>query len=320
MAGKRPLSPRQDRRHPRRRHQRVRRTHGRFRPGAVRDSRGLRGQRRRDPSRRSRRQTGGSAMSASPDPEPQFSPGQPVWLRGSGRRGTVESGASTDTRSSTTSSLEAISRRRTRSGTSQPKTTTTRCSAAAPWDLLDSDRVPSGADDAQAAATSRAEPLLVPGFPNRPTAVSVQARPQAAPIPLRSNVHRRRGRAGKDDRGRHRHAGTGARVGLRRVLVVCPPALSRKWRAEMPERFDLEFEILDAPVRREIVADPDLSHAPVRAIASLGLLRAPTSSSPSQRVKRASTSSSSTSRTHAEPRDRVSPTGRAALRPSPITC
>jgi SNF2 family DNA or RNA helicase len=64
-----------------------------------------------------------------------------------------------------------------------------------------------------------------------------------------------------------------ARVALRRVLVVCPPALRRKWKTEMSERFDQEFEILDRSRSLAIVADPDVAHAPVRAIASLALLR-----------------------------------------------
>src|SRR3954467_9896093 len=50
-----------------------------------------------------------------------------------------------------------------------------------------------------------------------------------------------------------------ARVGLRRVLVVCPPALRRKWRAELCERFDQEFEILDGARAQAIVGDPDFA-------------------------------------------------------------
>jgi SNF2 family DNA or RNA helicase len=66
-----------------------------------------------------------------------------------------------------------------------------------------------------------------------------------------------------------------ARIALRRVLVVCPPALRRKWRAELLERFDQEFEILDRARSLEVVGDPDLLHAPVKAIGSLSLLRSP---------------------------------------------
>src|SRR5438067_5175582 len=38
-----------------------------------------------------------------------------------------------------------------------------------------------------------------------------------------------------------------ARMSLRRVLVVCPPAPTRKWQSELFERFDQEFEILSGP-------------------------------------------------------------------------
>jgi superfamily II DNA or RNA helicase len=65
-----------------------------------------------------------------------------------------------------------------------------------------------------------------------------------------------------------------ARIGLRRVLVVCPPALTRKWRNEMLERFDLEFEVADGRRAFELVSDPDTMHSPVRAIASLNAMRA----------------------------------------------
>ena len=66
-----------------------------------------------------------------------------------------------------------------------------------------------------------------------------------------------------------------ARVSLRRVLVVCPPALCEKWRTEMLERFDQEFEILDTPRALAIIADPDYANAPVKAIGSLSRLRNP---------------------------------------------
>lgn len=65
-----------------------------------------------------------------------------------------------------------------------------------------------------------------------------------------------------------------ARVALRRVLVVCPPALTRKWRGEMRERFDLEFEIVRGERAYELVADASAAHGPVRAIASLNAMRA----------------------------------------------
>jgi len=65
-----------------------------------------------------------------------------------------------------------------------------------------------------------------------------------------------------------------ARIVLKRILVICPPALTRKWRGEMRERFDLEFDILNRAGALEIVRDPDVVHQPVRAIGSLHLLRA----------------------------------------------
>ena len=64
-----------------------------------------------------------------------------------------------------------------------------------------------------------------------------------------------------------------ARMALRRVLVVCPPALTRKWQSELFERFDQDFEILNTPRALEIVGDADLAHVPVKAIGSLSLLR-----------------------------------------------
>ena len=64
-----------------------------------------------------------------------------------------------------------------------------------------------------------------------------------------------------------------ARTALRRVLVVCPPALTRKWQSELFERFDQEFEIVNSQRASEIVGDPDLAHVPVKAIGSLSLLR-----------------------------------------------
>jgi SNF2 family DNA or RNA helicase len=65
-----------------------------------------------------------------------------------------------------------------------------------------------------------------------------------------------------------------ARSPLRRVLVVCPSSLQRKWRLELEERFAWELEILDGERFRESIEDssrdPD---APLRAIGSMHLLR-----------------------------------------------
>lgn len=60
---------------------------------------------------------------------------------------------------------------------------------------------------------------------------------------------------------------------MRRVLVCCPPALRRKWRAEMLERFDEEFEILTSARAREEFATPERAGSPLKAVASLHLLR-----------------------------------------------
>src|SRR5262249_1362838 len=64
-----------------------------------------------------------------------------------------------------------------------------------------------------------------------------------------------------------------ARVGMRRVLVVCPPALCRKWKTELVERFDQDFEILDRRRLVDLMSAADLAHAPVKGIASLALIR-----------------------------------------------
>lgn len=65
-----------------------------------------------------------------------------------------------------------------------------------------------------------------------------------------------------------------ARSPLRRVLVTCPSALLGKWRSELRERFEWDFEILDGTRFRELIdevaAYPD---QPFRAIGSLELLR-----------------------------------------------
>jgi len=63
----------------------------------------------------------------------------------------------------------------------------------------------------------------------------------------------------------------------RTILVLCPPALRHKWRAEMLEKFGLAFEIIDADKirelrrRRGINADP-FRHFP-RAIISFDWLK-----------------------------------------------
>lgn len=66
-----------------------------------------------------------------------------------------------------------------------------------------------------------------------------------------------------------------ARMQLNRVLVVCPSSLMNKWRSELRERFDLDFEIYDGPsLRKELDELGRLGEAtPFRGIASLELLR-----------------------------------------------
>ena len=64
-----------------------------------------------------------------------------------------------------------------------------------------------------------------------------------------------------------------ARQSMRRILVCCPPALSRKWQAEMRERFDQDFEILKRDRLLELASDSDFTAVPFRGIASLSLLR-----------------------------------------------
>ncbi len=66
-----------------------------------------------------------------------------------------------------------------------------------------------------------------------------------------------------------------ARMQLNRVLVVCPSALMNKWRSELRERFDLDFEIYDGPSLRNEINELNRlgDSAPLRGIASLELLR-----------------------------------------------
>jgi ATP-dependent helicase HepA len=62
---------------------------------------------------------------------------------------------------------------------------------------------------------------------------------------------------------------------LENILVVCPSGLTDKWRSELSERFDIEFEILTGPRFREAVermGQPVPAEA-LRAIGSLELLR-----------------------------------------------
>jgi ATP-dependent helicase HepA len=65
-----------------------------------------------------------------------------------------------------------------------------------------------------------------------------------------------------------------ARATLDHILVVCPSALTTKWKRELGERFQLDFEVLDGPSFRERVREIALQPMePVRAIGSIELLR-----------------------------------------------
>jgi len=64
------------------------------------------------------------------------------------------------------------------------------------------------------------------------------------------------------------------RAAVEDVLVLCPSALLSKWKTELDQRFEFDFEILDGPAFRSRVAPgPDEPRRPLRAISSLELLR-----------------------------------------------
>lgn len=66
-----------------------------------------------------------------------------------------------------------------------------------------------------------------------------------------------------------------ARIGLERVLIVCPSSLKQKWQDEMKSRFDEDFVIWDMQsVNRFLDQNQHLSgQLPFRAIISLELIR-----------------------------------------------
>jgi superfamily II DNA or RNA helicase len=65
-----------------------------------------------------------------------------------------------------------------------------------------------------------------------------------------------------------------ARARLEHVLVACPSSLMTKWREELLERFDLDFEVVGGPRLREVVADIAREGGePHRVIGSLELMR-----------------------------------------------
>ena len=66
---------------------------------------------------------------------------------------------------------------------------------------------------------------------------------------------------------------------VRRILVVCPASLTRKWAEEMEGRFGLEFQVLDAEALKELRRTHGLEANPFsvypRTIVSLQWLRTP---------------------------------------------
>lgn len=66
-----------------------------------------------------------------------------------------------------------------------------------------------------------------------------------------------------------------ARIGLERVLIVCPSSLKQKWQDEMKSRFDEDFMILNMDGIRRFLHENDMvgNTAPLRAIVSLELIR-----------------------------------------------
>ena len=65
-----------------------------------------------------------------------------------------------------------------------------------------------------------------------------------------------------------------ARSPLEHVLITCPSSLMAKWREELRERFDLDFELVDGPRFRDAIADIGRGGGdPWRLIGSLELMR-----------------------------------------------
>ena len=65
-----------------------------------------------------------------------------------------------------------------------------------------------------------------------------------------------------------------ARQSLVRVLVTCPSALTDKWRGELRERFEWDFEIVDGAGLRDLLERSSrVPEMPLRLIASLELMR-----------------------------------------------
>lgn len=64
------------------------------------------------------------------------------------------------------------------------------------------------------------------------------------------------------------------REGIRRGLVVCPAALTRKWQSEMKRRFDVDLDILDRSGLAEFVAQLEVGEDPqINAVISIESIR-----------------------------------------------
>jgi superfamily II DNA or RNA helicase len=214
-------------------------------------------------------------MSVSPDASARFSPGQRVRLRGSGRRGIIQSahwsageweyavffGGDFD---------ETYAER----NLAEDVTDNTVLGQLLAWNVLDADTF------RQALTTLKLrrplEQNLYSYLASRTDLQPYQFKPV---LKLLESPYGRLFIADEVGLGKTIEAGIvmlelSARVVMRRVLVVCPPALRQKWRAEMRERFEVEFDILNRARALEIFGDPDVIQQPVRAIGSLSLLRA----------------------------------------------
>ena len=215
-------------------------------------------------------------MSGSPELEPRFHPGLRVRLKGSGRRGIVESsrlnGSDFEYEVFFGGDVDEVHPERNLTDDVDDISVLGRLRA---WSLLDADGF------RQALTTLKLrrplEQNLYSYLASRTDLQPYQFKPV---LKLLQSPYGRVFIADEVGLGKTIEAGIvmlelSARMGLRRVLVVCPPALTGKWKTEMRERFDLEFEIVRSARARELVADPNAIHSPVRAIVSLNSMRSP---------------------------------------------
>ena len=213
------------------------------------------------------------AISVLPEPE-RFRPGQRVRLRGSGRRGVVETsrlnGSEVEYEVFFGGEFNEVHPERNLTDDVDDVSVIGRLRA---WSLLDADAF------RQALTTLKLrrplEQNLYSYLASRTDLQPYQFKPV---MKLLESPYGRIFIADEVGLGKTIEAGIvmlelSARVGLRRVLVVCPPALVGKWRGEMRERFELDFEIARSARALELIADPDARNAPVRAITSLNTMR-----------------------------------------------